>query len=179
MRDASAAGKSVNITQGEFAIMAERDGIITTILGSCVACCMWDAKAGVGGMNHILVAQSGSGATRNDFAGVNAMELVINGLIRRGASRDNLQAKVFGGAKMIEGLSDIGQVNGAFVVNFLEREGIPCLGQSIGGTLARQIRFYAGEGRVLQKSIAAAEAPPPPPRPARVTPPAGNDMELF
>ncbi len=159
--------------------MSEPEGVITTILGSCVATCIWDPMAGVGGMNHILVAQSGSGASRNDFAGVNAMELVINGLIRRGAKRENLQAKVFGGAKMIEGLSDIGQVNGVFVVEYLERENIPCVGKSLGGTLARQIRFYAGEGRVLQKSIAGAAVPPPPPPRPKVEPAGGNDLELF
>jgi len=176
LKDASAAGKTVNITQGEYAIMAVPGGVITTVLGSCVATCIWDPVARVGGMNHILVAESGSGPTRCDAVGVNAMELVINGLIHCGARRANLQAKVFGGAKMIDGLSDIGQVNGLFVVEYLEREGITCVNKSLGGTLARQIRFYPAEGRVLQKSIAGAAVPPPR---RKVGSADGNDLELF
>lgn len=144
----------ISISQGEFAVSSEPGSVISTILGSCVATCLWDRTAGVGGMNHILVAQTNIGGVVNDYSGVNAMELLINALVRKGAQRDRLQAKVFGGAKMVEGLSDIGRANGSFAVKFLELENIPCLGQSLGGTSARHIRFFPNEGRVMQKTVA-------------------------
>ncbi|MCA0921668.1 chemotaxis protein CheD [Pseudooceanicola nanhaiensis] len=176
MRRSPDTGSAITITQDEYAV-SDRAGVtISTILGSCVATCLWDPVKGVGGMNHILVAHVGSGANRSDLAGINAMELVINGLIRLGAERQNLRAKVFGGAKMISGLSDIGQGNGRFALDYLERERIPCLGQSLGGTSARQVRFYPAEGRVLLKIVSSA---PEPMVATRQSKPAGNDVELF
>ena len=177
MRQVQSAGGKITITQGEFAVSGERDCMISTILGSCVATCLWDTTRRVGGMNHVLVARSKSGPIQSDAAGVNAMELVINALIRLGADRASLRAKVFGGAKMISGLSDIGQENGHFMLDFLEREGIPCVGQSLGGTMARQIRFYPAEGRALVKSAGSRPEPPAPSGPVeRQT---GNPVELF
>ena len=164
------------ITQGEFAVGTAPGDLISTILGSCVATCIWDDRAHVGGMNHILVAQTNVGGILNDFAGVNAMELLINGLVRRGADRTTLKAKVFGGAKMVSGLSDIGGKNGSFVLDYLHREGIECLGHSLGGTSARHIKFYPAEGRVLQKLVAGSE---PVKAPAPVVEPERNGVELF
>ncbi|WP_136635686.1 chemotaxis protein CheD [Pseudooceanicola onchidii] len=166
--------ESVSISQGEFAVSGKSGAVISTILGSCVAVCLWDDTAGVGGMNHILVAQSNVGGIANDFAGVNAMELLINALVREGAMRTRLKAKVFGGARMVRGLSDIGHANGAFALKFLDQEGIPCIGNSLGGSSARHIRFYPAEGRVMQKTVASAPEPTP-----AVKVPARNDVELF
>ncbi|NIZ08699.1 chemotaxis protein CheD [Pseudooceanicola sp. HF7] len=167
----------MNITQGEYAVSDHVGGVITTILGSCIATCIWDPVRNVGGMNHILVARSHTSMGVNDFAGVNAMELLINGLVRLGADRTRLNAKVFGGARMISGLSDIGNTNGAFITEFLEKEGIPCLGKSLGGTSARQIKFFPAEGRVMQRTVAGApEVVAPPKAPERAT---RNDVELF
>jgi chemotaxis protein CheD len=166
---------TVSISQGEFAVSGTPGAVISTILGSCVATCLWDDDVGVGGMNHILVAQRTVGGVASDFAGVNAMELLINAMVREGADRGRLKAKVFGGARMVRGLSDIGQANGAFALDFLKQEGIPCLGHSIGGTSARHIRFYPAEGRVMQKTVvgvpdAEVKAPVVPDR---------NGVELF
>lgn len=177
MRQVRPARGKITITQGEFAVSGERDCMISTILGSCVSTCLWDTSRGVGGMNHVLVARSNSGPTRSDAAGVNAMELLINALIRLGAERALLQAKVFGGARMISGLSDIGQENSQFMLDFLEREGIPCVGQSLGGTLARQIRFYPAEGRALVKSAGSRAVPPA--TSDTVERQVGNPVELF
>jgi len=177
MRQVQDTTGKVTITQGEFAVSGRSDCIISTILGSCVSTCLWDPQNQVGGMNHVLVARSMSGPVRCDAAGVNAMELLINGLVRLGAARNQLRAKVFGGAKMISGLSDIGHENGVFMLDFLSREGIPCLGQSLGGTAARQIRFHPADGRVLLKAAGAANAVTAPARPAERS--AGNDVELF
>ena len=168
--------KQYNITQGEYAIADEPGAMISTILGSCVATCLWDPDRHIGGMNHILVAQTSVGGVACDFAGVNAMELLINAMVRRGADRNNLRAKVFGGAKMVRGLSDIGKLNGLFALGFLEREGIPCLGQSLGGTSARHITFFPAEGRAMQKTVESAPELTPVMKPAS---PEKNDVELF
>ena len=121
------------ITQGEYMVSTEPDLYISTLLGSCVACCLWDPTAMVGGMNHMLLTQHGDAARHSDLAGINAMEMLINDLQKRGALRSRLQAKVFGGAQMFDGLSRIGAANCSFVLDYLAREGILCTGQSLGG----------------------------------------------
>jgi len=171
----SGTSRVTTITQGEFAVSDTAGDQISTILGSCVATCLWDDEARVGGMNHILVAQTNVGGILSDFAGVNAMELLINGLVRRGADRTRLKAKVFGGSRMVAGLSDIGGKNGAFALEFLKREGIDCLGHSLGGTSARHIKFFPAEGRVMQKLVAATETVETPVRKE----PERNGVELF
>ena len=163
----------ITITQGEIGVGSAPDTVIATILGSCVAVCLWDEEHGVGGMNHILVALTNVNGVANDFAGVNAMELLINGIVRRGGLRSNLKAKVFGGAKMVNGLSDIGRFNGVFVTEFLEREKIPCISRSLGGTAARHVRFYPTTGKALQKTVNALPDEKP------VVRQRGNDVELF
>ncbi|WP_328598874.1 chemotaxis protein CheD [Pseudooceanicola pacificus] len=166
---------TVAITQGQYAVSGDPDCILSTILGSCVSTCLWDPHARVGGMNHILVARSAATSGASDMEGINAMELLINALVRMGAVRSSLQAKVFGGARMISGLSDIGEANGTFVLEYLSRESIACLGKSLGGASARQIKFRPSDGKVLLKTVGAskpAEVPPDKPNP-------GNGVELF
>lgn len=162
------------ITQGEHAVGASENTVISTLLGSCVAVCLWDEQAKAGGMNHMLLAVSETQSGICNLSGINAMEVLINDIIKLGGSRGNLKAKVFGGAQMISGLSDVGQSNAAFALEFLENEGIDCVGQSVGGNSARNLKFWPGTGRALQrltqtkveeKPVAAA--------------PEGNDMELF
>ncbi|OWU84921.1 hypothetical protein ATO6_11500 [Oceanicola sp. 22II-s10i] len=164
------------ITQGEFAVVERKGATISTVLGSCVATCLWDPDRGVGGMNHMLTTRSGFDPVGCDAVGVNAMELLINALNRLGADRRRLRGKIFGGARMVSGLSDIGHTNGQFALEYLDREGIPCLGHSLGGTRARQVRFFPAEGRVLMRSVAPdrrIEAPLSMPIPS------GNAVELF
>ena len=84
---------------------------LTTILGSCVAACMRDSRAGVGGMNHFLLPGALVGKAEGVERGVHAMELLINALLQAGAKRDRLEAKIFGGARMMKNLSDIGAKN--------------------------------------------------------------------
>jgi chemotaxis protein CheD len=169
--------KRVVITQGEHAVGSDPDVSISTLLGSCVACCYWDPVANVGGMNHILLATTTKQMASCDHAGVNAMELLINDLLKLGAMRNRLQAKLFGGAQMISGLSEIGPANCAFALDYLKRENIPCLSQSLGGDKARQLIFWPTTGAVRMK--AQRDAPPPPPPVAEPVVEAGNDLELF
>jgi len=135
--------------QGQYRISSEPGETLSTILGSCVACCLRDPHLGLGGMNHFLLP--GEGATANSVSyGVNAMELLINGLLSRGAQRERLQAKLFGGAQVVKGLGDIGSQNAVFAQDFLKSEGIPCVGQSLGGSRARRLRYWPVSGRASQ-----------------------------
>lgn len=165
-----------HIAQGEYSVGTATSGSISTILGSCVATCLYDEAAQIGGMNHFLLPDGGGSNQSSARYGVNAMELLINDLIKRGASRRALKAKVFGGARMIAGLTDIGQKNASFVLDFLRREGIECVSQSLGGTQARRIEFWPGDGRARQRLLADARVVEPAPAPVAV---AGNEVELF
>lgn len=139
----------IHVIQGEFSVVSDPDIVLTTILGSCVAACIWDASAGVGGMNHFLLPGDSDSGDSMKF-GVNSMELLINGLLQKGAVRSRLQAKLFGGAQVVANLSDVGAKNGEFAEHFLRCEGIPCVAQSLGGDRARRIRFWPTTGRAGQ-----------------------------
>lgn len=111
-----------------------------------------------------------------NLAGINAMELLINDVLKLGGKRNRLRAKAFGGARMIAGLSDIGKINSEFTLSFLEKEGILCDSQSLGGEVARHIMFWPSTGRALQKTredqVLAEEL-------HEEDKENGNDLELF
>lgn len=163
-----------HLSQGEYAIGKPDGRSLTTILGSCVASCLYDPQAGIGGMNHFLLPESTGQSAQMASFGVNAMELLINELIKHGAQRSRFKAKVFGGARMIAGLSDIGAKNASFILDFLRREGIECTGQSLGGTQARRVEFWPETGRARQRLLAEAQIVE---TVAKVAP--SNDVELF
>lgn len=159
--------KLVNVIQGEQAISDNPNDVLTTVLGSCIAVCMSDPERGIGGMNHFLLPGSEKKGSGDNRFGAYAMELLINGLLRQGAQRHRLQAKMFGGASMIGSIRDIGGSNAAFAKGFLQDEGIPCLAESIGGTAARRVRYWPVTGRAQQMVVpgdvqkVAPIAPPP------------------
>ncbi|MBC7144164.1 MAG: chemotaxis protein CheD [Thioclava marina] len=164
-----------HISQGEFLACAAGSRSITTILGSCVACCLYDASAQVGGMNHFLLPERSGSAIAAASFGVNAMELLINDLMKLGAHRSGLRAKLFGGARMIAGLSDAGRKNCDFALAFLQQQEIPCVSQSLGGTQARRIEFWPDSGRARQRLLGEAFRIDPVPVPEL----RGGDVELF
>ena len=164
----------IYIAQGEHAIASGPDAVISTLLGSCVAVCLWDPVAGTGGMNHFLLPDEGVSSPGMSGYGANAMELLINGLIRGTAQRARLRAKLFGGAVMISGLSNIGKKNAEFARAYLQRENIPCDSQSLGGTLARRVQFWPADGRVRIRFVSEGTIAAPPPKPVIHT-----DVELF
>lgn len=148
--------RTTHVVQGHHAIVDEEGLVLATILGSCVATCLYDPIARVGGMNHFLLPgdeRSGEGMKY----GVNAMELLINGLLQRGAARGRMEAKLFGGAQVLENLSDIGSQNAAFARRFLSTEGIRIVGESLGGRQARRIRFWPTTGRASQLLLDRAD----------------------
>lgn len=167
----------IHITQGEWAVGNAPDRIISTILGSCVSCCIWDPIAAVGGMNHMLLTVSSASKAACNLAGINAMELLINDIMKLGGRRDRLHAKAFGGARMVAGLSEIGKLNSDFTLDFLKKEGIHCEGYSLGGISARHVMFWPATGRVMQKI--RPDAPNEEPLELQARQSAGNDLELF
>jgi len=173
-----AGTRRVHLIQGEYKVMSDPDVVLTTILGSCVAACLRDPVVGVGGMNHFLLPGSmeamaaGGDATRY---GVHLMELLINGLLKQGARRDRLEAKIFGGAKTIATFSNVGEQNARFARQFLTDEGIKIVGESTGGEHGRKLEFWPTSGRARQHALTGAEAqrtvalerrPIPAPKPA-------------
>lgn len=170
---ASFRKSSTYIAQGEQAIGTAPEEIITTTLGSCVAVCLWDSKLCIGGMNHILLPDSGDWSRLSNFGG-SAMDRLVNALLKQGASRTNMRAKIFGGAAMIAGLSNIGERNAAFVRDYLGRENIPCDAESTGGTAARQVKYWPYDGRAQQRFVAGFEEPAAAPGANDV-----SDVELF
>lgn len=165
-----------HITQGEYAVGNNPDLVISTILGSCVSCCLWDPVSQVGGMNHMLLTVQSDDRGTCNLAGINAMELLINDILKLGGQRHRLRAKAFGGARMVAGLSDIGAQNASFTLDFLEREGIACDSQSLGGTTARHVMFWPASGRALQKVRQSVDLVEEVPVHKQTR---GNDLELF
>ncbi|RJF85721.1 chemotaxis protein CheD [Sphingomonas cavernae] len=172
--------RRIPIVQGEHSVVAEPDVVISTLLGSCVAVCLQDPVARVGGMNHFLLGEPGAdstvGAADMQRYGVHAMELLINGMMKHGAIRTRLRAHLYGGANIIAGLGAIGSSNAAFARQFMETEGIAIGRCELGGTHARKVEFMPYEGRVRATTV--ANAPPPVIKPKPVAEPAG-DVELF
>jgi chemotaxis protein CheD len=179
MPAAAGAEKPVLVVQGEYKISQDPGIVLATLLGSCVAACIRDPVAGVGGMNHFLLADGAVSEARHNAEryGVHAMELLVNGLLKRGAQRHRLEAKLFGGAKTVDGLADVGATNARFAREFVSREGIALVGECLGGTRGRRIHFWPVSGRARRIFISE----PVPLRPVAPAPTAANSgaLELF
>lgn len=164
-----------HVGRGEFRVSGDPSVTLTTILGSCVSVCLWDSAARLGGMNHIVVPGGAGDDLNTATLGTNAMELLINALLKRGAQRDTMRGKVFGGARMIASCSDIGLRNCDFVRKFLSREAIPIVAESLGGHRGRRVQFWPSSGRARQMRIptfAVRQPNPPGPQPQ-------DDLVLF
>jgi chemotaxis protein CheD len=151
----------VTIHPGEYYATRD-DTIISTVLGSCVAVGLFDAVLSMGGLNHFMlpgeVGRDDLAANPNAKYGMFAMEMLINDLMKMGARKAGLRAKVFGGASVLRlsGVSAarIPQSNIDFAVEYLKEEGIPVAASDVGGREPRKIFFYARSGKVLLKRIA-------------------------
>ncbi len=152
---------TVNIHIGDY-YSSRTPVIITTVLGPCAAVCLYDANNKIGGMNHILLpgdcpAEVGTGDSRY---GINAMELLINQMMKLGANRYKLTAKIFGGASILSTISSefcMGMRNIEFVVDFLLTEKIPILNYNFGGVDSRRIYYHTDTNDVLLKRIKSKE----------------------
>ncbi|NDV01845.1 chemotaxis protein CheD [Pseudoroseicyclus tamaricis] len=172
-------GKVVTIFQGEFHVSDDPGAVINTLLGSCIAVCLHEPQRRIGGMNHFLLPEGQGGSTSPDVKqGAHAMELLINDMIKRGAMRSKLTAKVFGAGRITQRFSYVSEANIAFVRQFLRAENIPCLAESVGGESARRIRFEPVTGDARQMLVPRSDAKEDL-RPVRPPPPAANPVELF
>ena len=154
----------VNIGPGEHYTSAEPE-IIKTLLGSCVAVCLFDPVSNLIGMNHFLLAndklqRSSLRDPRAGYYGVHAMELLINSLVKLGAKKSRLKAKVFGGANVLKTIDgdipnhyDVGHLNVDFGLAFLTRERIPIVSTDVRGNTGRIIYFDPGDFSVYRNDI--------------------------
>jgi len=150
--------RRLHLIQGEYYVTADPSIVLTTTLGSCVAACIRDPVAQVGGMNHFLLPDGvGSMDAEATRYGAYAMELLINGLLQEGAVRSRLEAKLFGGGHLLDRLTNVGEMNVAFAESFLAREEIALTGGSVRGTHARKVQYWPVSGRVRQLKLGRAD----------------------
>ncbi len=151
--------EAVKVLPGEFFVHNE-DILVMTTLGSCIAVCLWDRDRRVGGMNHFLLPE-GSGSSSSGESGrygAYAMELLIGELIKRGATRLGMEAKVFGGGAVVSGMQTIqvGQRNTAFVLDYLRTERIPVISKDVLDIYPRKVCFLPHTGKAMVKRLASA-----------------------
>ena len=143
---------AVKVLPGEYYVDDE-DLLIMTTLGSCIAACLWDRNARVGGMNHFMLPE---GVGDSGRYGSYAMELLINELLKRGASRTSLEAKVFGGGAVISGMSslNVGERNTSFVLDYLKTEHITVVSKDVLDIYPRKVCFLPASGKAMVKRLA-------------------------
>ena len=153
--DAHFRNDAVKVLPGEFFVHDE-DMLIMTTLGSCIAACLWDRERRIGGMNHFMLPD---GAGDSGRYGSYAMELLINELIKRGASRLTMEAKVFGGGAVISGMNSInvGERNTAFVLDYLRTERISVVSKDVLDIYPRKVCFLPGSGKAMVKRLAPTQ----------------------
>jgi chemotaxis protein CheD len=150
--------EAAKILPGEY-YATGRNMVLVTVLGSCVCACIRDRVSGIGGMNHFMLPHSGQ--DRNNPLGESArygtyaMEILINQLLKMGAKRGNLEAKVFGGASVLRGftVNNVGERNAEFVMKFLKTEKIPVLAQDMLDVNPRKVYYFPATGLVRVKNL--------------------------
>lgn len=149
--------QGAKVLPGEYYV-TDRDMLIVTVLGSCVAACIRDRLTGVGGMNHFMLPDGGdadSPVSTSMRYGSYAMEMLINRLLKSGARRENLEAKVFGGGSVLPGMTkiNVGDRNATFVRRYLKAEGIRITAEDLNSTYPRKVVFFPKTGRVMMKKL--------------------------
>lgn len=142
------------ILPGEFYVTMY-DEVIMTVLGSCISACIRDRKLGIGGMNHFMLPSTSdsdklSGANRY---GNYAMENLINEILKNGGRRENLEAKVFGGGKILANMTDVGSRNIEFVKEYLDTEHIEVVSEDVGDLYPRKVAYVPATGKAFMKRL--------------------------
>ncbi|MBD8524706.1 chemoreceptor glutamine deamidase CheD [Pseudomarimonas arenosa] len=153
-RDTQLNADVVKVLPAEY-FCTERDLALMTVLGSCVAACIRDPIAKVGGMNHFMLPDGEVTDGVPARYGSHAMELLINELLKHGASRQRLEAKVFGGGNVLKGFTSqpVGTRNAEFVIAYLSNERVQVISQDLGGIHPRKVCFFPVTGRALVKRL--------------------------
>ncbi len=148
------ANEAVKVLPGEYFVYHE-DLLIMTTLGSCIAACLWDRQAKIGGMNHFMLPE---GAGESGRYGSFAMELLINEMLKLGATRSSMEAKVFGGGQVISGMNsmNVGERNTAFVLEYLKAERIQVVSKDVLDIYPRKVCFLPASGKAMVKRLASA-----------------------
>jgi len=154
------AGKQhmiAKVLPGEFYV-SKNDELITTVLGSCIAACIYDDRLGIGGMNHFMLPMEKG----TEFTGAHslncrygnwAMEFLINEVIKNGGSRQQLKIKLFGGGKIIRSTTDIGLGNIRFARAYAQEEGLELVSHDVGGPWPRKVLFNPQTGKAQVKKL--------------------------
>ena len=149
---------AVKVLPGEYFVSTD-DMVLMTVLGSCISACIWDGRVRAGGMNHFMLPD---GDASDGFGryGSYAMELLINEMLKRGARRESMQAKVFGGAQVMAGFTsmNVGERNTKFVLDYLATERIPVVSQDVLDRHPRKVCFFPVTGKALVKRLAHTHA---------------------
>ena len=145
---------AVKVLPGEYFVSNE-EIMIMTVLGSCISACIWDGRARAGGMNHFMLPD-GEGGDGGGRYGSYAMELLINQMLKMGARRETMQAKIFGGAQVMAGFTsmNVGERNTKFVLDYLATERIPVVSQDVLDIHPRKVCFFPVSGKALVKRLA-------------------------
>lgn len=151
--------EAAKISPGEY-YYTDQDMLIVTVLGSCVSACIRDSITGIGGMNHFMLPDSATADKDNPVSesmryGTYAMEVLINQLLRNGARRENLEAKIFGGGNVLKSFTttNVGDRNAVFVRKFLKDERIRVTGEDLLDIYPRKVYYFPKTGRVLVKKL--------------------------
>jgi len=151
--------EAAKISPGEY-YFTDQNMMIVTVLGSCVSACIRDVVSGIGGMNHFMLPDSAKADKDNPVSesmryGTYAMEVLINQLLKNGARRENLEAKIFGGGNVLRSFTtmNVGDRNAAFVRNYLKEEGMRVTGEDLNDIYPRKVYFFPKTGKVLVKKL--------------------------
>jgi chemotaxis protein CheD len=151
------------ILPGEFYVTRHNE-LIATVLGSCVSACIWDSRNHIGGMNHFMLPITDKEIANISWANRNlpsdatrygnyAMEHLINEILKNGGSRPFLQAKVFGGGRVLNQMTDVGRKNVEFVIEYLKLENISLSAEDLGDIYPRKLIFDPVSGRAWVKKL--------------------------
>ena len=148
---------AAKILPGEY-YFTGKDMLIVTVLGSCVAACIRDRVSGLGGMNHFMLPDGGDGENPISASmryGTYAMEVLINQLLKAGARRENMEAKVFGGGAVLRGFTaiNVGERNAEFVLKYLRAEKMRITAEDLNDIYPRKVYFFPRTGKVLVKKL--------------------------
>ena len=154
--DKNSGLSTAKILPGEFYVTAHNEAI-TTVLGSCISACVRDPVAGLGGMNHFMlpIKKHASSTQQEDAAryGNFAMEQMINDILRNGGSRDKLEVKIFGGGRVMKGVTDVGKMNISFIKEYIALEKLRLLAEDVGGNYPRKVMYLPKTGKVKMKKL--------------------------
>jgi chemotaxis protein CheD len=148
--------KGIYLHPGQVVVAADAS-LVTTILGSCVAVCLWDEQSSIAGINHYLLPTNPLRGQQDARYGNTATEQLIDKMVARGAITARLTAKLVGGASIMTAFSarqkSIGDQNVEVARELLARFGIPVVAEQVGGVRGRKLLFHTGNGCAFSKEI--------------------------